>query len=86
MVCLWKSLLENVHQKINWFIEVVKNPFAVGGGGAGWSVAYMLSEKGVDLVIAEKMGPNMKAALEERGVEFREVRGKVGKVIEGLGS
>ena len=32
-------------------IEVVKNPFAVGGGGAGWSVAYMLSEKGVDLVI-----------------------------------
>ncbi len=67
-------------------IEVVKNPFAVGGGGAGWSVAYMLSEKGVDLVIAEKMGPNMKAALEERGVEFREVRGKVGKVIEGLGS
>ena len=29
-------------------IEVFKNPFAVGGGGAGWSIAHTLAEKGVD--------------------------------------
>ena len=39
--------------------EVVKNPFAVGGGGAGWSVAHMLADKNVELVIAGRAGPNM---------------------------
>ena len=53
-------------------IEAIKNPFAKGSGGAGWSVAYMLAEKKVDLVIAGKLGPNMITALKEKGIEYRE--------------
>ncbi len=58
-------------------IEVIKNPFAVGGGGAGWSVAYMLADKKVDLVIAGRIGGNMQTALEQKGIEFKEASGKV---------
>jgi len=47
-------------------IEIIKNPFAVGGGGAGWSVVHMLADKKINLVIAGRVGPNMKAALKEK--------------------
>ena len=53
-------------------IETIKNPFAAGSGGAGFSVAYMLAEKKVNLVIAEKIGGNMESALKEKGIEFKE--------------
>ena len=53
-------------------LEVVKNPFATGSGGAGFSVAYMLAEKKVDLVIAGKFGGNMESALKEKGIKFKE--------------
>lgn len=63
-------------------IETIKNPFAVGGGGAGWSIAYMLEDKKVDLVIAGRIGPNMEIALKEKGIKFKEVQGKkVSEVI-----
>jgi predicted Fe-Mo cluster-binding NifX family protein len=58
-------------------VEKIKNPFAVGGGGAGWSVAYMLAQKKVDLVIAGKIGTNMETALKQKKIRFREVSGKV---------
>jgi len=58
-------------------IETIKNPFAVGGGGVGWSVAYMLAEKKVDLIIAGRIGPNMEFALKEKGLKFKEASGKV---------
>lgn len=57
-------------------VEKIKNPFAVGGGGAGWSVAYMLADKGVKMVIAGRVGPNMEFALKEKGIKFKELRGK----------
>ena len=51
-------------------IETIKNPFLLGGG-AGWSVAYMLSEKGVDKIfIAGDAGEKMKTALDEKGIDF----------------
>ena len=53
-------------------IETIKNPFATGSGGAGFSVAYMLAEKKVILVIAGKIGGNMESALSEKGMKFRE--------------
>ena len=56
----------------NKLIETIKNPFIKGSGGAGWSVAYMLAEKNVDLVVAGKIGPNMVTALKERGIEYKE--------------
>jgi predicted Fe-Mo cluster-binding NifX family protein len=66
-------------------VEVFKNPFAIGSGGAGWSVAYALAEKGVNLVIAGRIGENMKIALQEKGIDFKEISGKsVEEVLEGL--
>jgi len=63
-------------------IETIKNPFAKGSGGAGWSVAYMLADKKVDLVIAEKIGPNMQTALKEKNIKFKEAKGKIKEIIE----
>jgi predicted Fe-Mo cluster-binding NifX family protein len=55
----------------------IRNPFAVGGGGAGFGVAQMLANEGVNLVIGGRFGGNMKMALEEKGMKFREAEGKV---------
>jgi len=63
-------------------VETIKNPFASGSGGAGFSVAYMLAEKGVKIVIAGKVGGNMISALKEKNIEFKEeVNKKVEEVI-----
>ncbi len=51
-------------------IEAYKNPFAVGGGGAGWSVAHVLAEKGVDKVVLGKIGENMAQALHDANIEY----------------
>ncbi len=57
-------------------VEVIRNPFAVGGGGAGWSVAYMLAEKGVDVFVAGNAGPNLQTALSQRGIRLILAPGK----------
>jgi len=57
-------------------IEIIKNPFATGSGGAGFSVAYMLADKKVNLVIAGEIGGNMESALKEKEIKFREESGK----------
>ncbi len=57
--------------------EKIRNPFAMGGGGAGFSVAYMLANKQVQLVIAGELGDNMKDALQEKGIRYEEKNGKV---------
>ena len=63
-------------------IKTIKNPFAVGGGGAGWSVAYMLADEKVDLVIAEKIGQNMETALKEKNIKSKEASGKISELKE----
>ena len=63
-------------------VEIIKNPFASGSGGAGWSVAYMLAKGNVKLLIAGRIGPNMRTALNERGIEFKEISGKVKDIIK----
>jgi len=66
-------------------IEVFKNPFAVGGGGAGISVAHVLAEKGVNLYIAGKFGPNVVDALKENNIEMKVIYNKkVKEVMEEL--
>ncbi len=62
-------------------IETIKNPFALGSGGAGWSVAYMLADKKVDLVYAGRLGPNMEFALKEKKIKFKEMSGDISKAI-----
>jgi len=69
-------------EKEKKLIKTIKNPFAVGGGGAGWSIAYMLAEEKVDLVIAGKIGPNMQSALKEKKVKFKEAEGKIRDFLE----
>lgn len=49
--------------------DTVKNPFAVGGGGAGWGVAKMLHDKGVELVVSGKFGENMMTAMKDKGMD-----------------
>lgn len=63
--------------------EALKNPFAVGGGGAGFSVAKMLADHGVDICVAGEAGGNMTEALEGRGIRFV---GHDGPVAEALRS
>jgi len=58
-------------------IEIWKNPFSIGGGGAGWSVAKVLSDKNIDLVIAGRFGPNMEFALKQQGIKFKEAEGDI---------
>lgn len=62
-------------------VKTIKNPFAVGGGGAGFAVAKMLADKQVDLVIANGFGPNMIGALKERGIKFKEKQGTADKAL-----
>ena len=62
-------------------LEIIKNPFALGSGGAGWSVAHLLAEKGVSHFIAGKVGGNMTAALKEKGISFEERSGKVKEAL-----
>lgn len=63
-------------------IEVISNPFQHGGGGAGIGVAQMLSNKGIELVISGKFGPNMQTFLDGKGIKFKIVKDK--KVEEAL--
>ena len=66
-------------------IETIKNPFAIGGGGAGLSVAQMLSNKGVELVVSGRFGPKMEDALKAKGIKMKsEYNKKVKQVIEEL--
>jgi len=64
-------------------IETIKNPFATGSGGAGFSVAYMLADKKVNLLVSGKLGRNMESALKEKEIKFREEsKKKVKEVIK----
>lgn len=63
-------------------LEKIKNPFAIGGGGAGIAVAKMLADRNVDVVVAGAIGANMANALDERGIEYSERQGKVKEVVQ----
>ena len=63
-------------------VETINNPFRFGAGGAGVSVAKMLVDKGVNLVVAGKFGPNMLAILEERKLKYKEASGKAIDALE----
>jgi len=59
------------------FLEVISNPFSRGGGGAGFGVAKMLADKGVDIVVGGQFGENMEGILRERGLKYYEMSGSV---------
>lgn len=63
-------------------VKTIKNPFAVGGGGAGPAVAKMLANETVNLVLCKKFGEKMISTLKERGIEAKEI--DVMPVVEAL--
>ena len=65
----------------NQLKESITNPFARGGGGAGWSVAHMLAGKGVELVILGKIGPNMASALTEKDIKIKIATGAIKDIL-----
>ena len=56
-------------------VKAIKNPFKIGGGGAGFGVAQMLADEKVDLVISGRFGPNMRQTLEEKKIKYKEISG-----------
>ena len=56
-------------------VKAVSNPFRIGGGGAGFGVAEMLADEGVELVISGKFGQNIIGALESKGIKYKEMSG-----------
>ncbi len=80
IACQKKSLDENVSavsgRAKNYLIfenknlvKTIKNPFAFGGGGAGFGVAEMLADENVDAAIAGEFGQNMISALKQKGIK-----------------
>jgi len=63
-------------------IKSIKNPFAFGGGGAGFGVVQMLFNEKIDIVISGKFGEKMISALEEKGIKYKVVQNMT--VIEAL--
>jgi len=66
-------------------IKTIKNPFAVGGGGAGFGVAKMLGNEKVDLLIVGKIGDNIKVALNSVNIKFKPENDKtINQIVERL--
>lgn len=63
-------------------LEALKNPFARGGGGAGFSVAKMLEQKNIQKLVAGKIGENMRGALKERNIEYELANGLIEDYIK----
>ncbi len=57
-------------------VKIIKNPFAVGGGGAGFGVVQMLFNEGVDLIVCSQFGNNMLSAIEEKGLSYKQISNK----------
>lgn len=53
--------------------KTIKNPFAVGGGGAGFGVAKIMENEKIDLIIAGHFGEKIVQALEERNIKKQEL-------------
>ena len=63
-------------------IEVLENPHRETGGGAGPLVAELMAERGVSTMVAGSFGTNIKASLEEKGVNYLEFSGQVGEAVK----
>jgi len=62
-------------------VKTIKNPFRIGGG-AGFGVAQMLADEGVDLVISGSFGGNMRSTLESKNIKYKEMSGSVKEALE----
>ena len=62
-------------------VEVWKNIFSVGGGGAGPAVAKVMSDKGVEKIICSNFGDKMSAALTEKNVISEKLNGIISDIL-----
>ena len=65
-------------------LESISNPFAVGGGGAGFGVAKMLADKGADVIVAGQFGDKMEQALTGRGMKHLAFDGSVADALDAV--
>jgi len=68
------------------FLEAWENPFARGGGGAGFAVSRVMQEKGVNAVIAGKFGENMISSLDSAGIKHYEKNGIAKDIVKEIDS
>ncbi len=61
--------------------KTIKNPFTIGGGGAGPSVAQMLANENIDLVISGTFGERMLDTLKEKNIKTKIIKDKTVKQI-----
>ncbi|ADI31660.1 NifB/NifX family molybdenum-iron cluster-binding protein [Staphylothermus hellenicus] len=54
-------------------IYPVQNPYAMGGGGAGFAFAQFVAGAGARIVIASTIGPNAQAMLQQQGISVYSV-------------
>ncbi len=54
-------------------IKKIKNPFRIGGGGAGFAAAELLADEEVELIVAGKFGGNMTGALDAKKIRYLEI-------------
>lgn len=62
-------------------VKTIRNPFRIGGGGAGPSVAQMLANENVNLVVSGNFGGNMQAALDSKDIKIKTEENKTVKKI-----
>ena len=65
-------------------VEVLENPYRNIGGGAGPLVANLMAERGVSTMVAGTFGTNIKASLEEKGVNYVEFSGQVKEAVKAV--
>ncbi len=64
-------------------VEVVRNDYAVRGGGAGIAVSQFLADKGVEVVLTGNVGPNALSVLNSAGIKVYRAGGmKVREAVE----
>ena len=64
-------------------VEVVRNDYAVRGGGAGIAVSQFLANKGVKVVLTGNVGPNALSVLNSAGIKVYRASGlKVSEAVE----
>jgi len=56
-------------------MKTIKNPFRIGGGGAGFAVAEMLSDEKIKMIVSGQFGLNIMNALKSKGIQCKEMSG-----------
>ncbi len=65
-------------------IESIKNPFAHGGGGAGFGVAKMLEDKKINTMTVSQIGKNMEVAFSEANIKLISKTGSISSYLKTL--